>query len=108
MKIIKSSNRIVIDKDTDFIGFDSVNDSNVMRVNIDTSVLSCLESYLTNIRNTLKDKPDMESIQDDCHMYNDINGIAPTLKEDVECAYELVSELVEDTTIDSSKVRRIT
>lgn len=99
MNKIKPNNRIVINKDIELIGIDSVNESNVVRVNIDTSVLSCLESYLTNIRNTLKDKPDMESIQDDCHMYSDINGIAPTLKEDVECAYELVNELVEDTSI---------
>ena len=99
MNKIKPNNRIVINKDIELIGIDSVNKSNVVRVNIDTSTLSCLESYLTNIRNTLSDKPDMESIQHHCHMYRDIEGNAPTLKEDVECAYELVNELVEDTFI---------
>ena len=77
---------IIVDDDIKIIGYEKLNCSPVMRMNINSSMVGSLASELENIHNTLKDVPDMKSKQLDLHGYSDRFGNEPTLKEDVYSA----------------------
>ena len=88
---------IIVDNDIEIIGEEDFNGCPIMRMNINVGEVSFLLSYLENINNTLKDKPNMKSNQHDDHGYCRIdkngNQTIPTLKEDVESALEMVSKM---------------
>ena len=81
---------IIVDSDIEIIGEEKLNSSPIMRMNINTGEVSFLLSYLENINNTLKDKPDMTSNPHEDHILCRIdkngNETIPTLKEDVDSA----------------------
>ena len=88
---------IIVDNDIEIIGEEDFNGCPIMRMNIDTGEVSFLLSYLENINNTLKDKPDMTTIPHEDHILRRIdkngNETIPTLKGDVERALEMVSKM---------------
>ena len=88
---------IIVDNDIEIIGEEKFNGTPIMRMNIDTGEISFLLSYLENINNTLKDKPNMKSNQHDDHGYCRIdkngNQTIPTLKEDVDSALDMVRDM---------------
>ena len=88
---------IIVDSDIEIIGEEKLNSSPIMRMNINTGEVSFLLSYLENINNTLKDKPDMTSNPHENHILCRIdkngNETIPTLKEDVDSALDMVSKM---------------
>ena len=88
---------IIVDSDIEIIGEEKLNSSPIMRMNINEGEVGFLLSYLENINNTLKDKPDMTTIPHEDHILRRIdkngNQTIPTLKEDVESALEMVSKM---------------
>ena len=84
---------IIYNDDIEIIGEEELNSSPVMRMNINSSMLESLASELENIHNTLKDVPDIKSKQVSGHGYSTIDGIEPTLKEDVYSALVRVRKM---------------
>jgi len=88
-----NENSIIYDDDIKIIDEEEINQSPVMRMNINSSMIGSLESTLENIYNTLKDVPDMKSKQHPEHKYSSLDGREPTLKEDVHSALGFVREM---------------
>ena len=88
---------IIFDNDIEIIGEEDFNGCPIMRMNINEGEVGFLLSYLENINNTLKDKPDMTSIPHEDHILCRIdkngNETIPTLKGDVERALDMVSKM---------------
>ena len=88
---------IIFDNDIEIIGEEDFNGCPIMRMNINEGEVGFLLSYLENINNTLKDKPDMTSIPHEDHILRSIdkngNETIPTLKGDVERALDMVSKM---------------
>jgi len=88
---------IIFDNDIEIIGEEDFNGCPIMRMNINEGEVGFLLSYLENINNTLKDKPDMTTIPHEDHILRRIdkngNETIPTLKGDVERALDMVSKM---------------
>jgi DNA repair ATPase RecN len=78
--------------DIKIVGTETLNQSPILNVNINSSMFDGLESELENIYHTLKDLPDVPSVQHPLHMYETLDGKTNTLKEDVESALTRIRE----------------
>jgi hypothetical protein len=79
--------------DIKIVGIETLNQSPVLNVNINSSMFGWLESELENIYHTLKNLPDVPCIQHPLHMYETLDGKTNTLKEDVESALTRIREV---------------
>jgi hypothetical protein len=79
--------------DIKIVGTETLNQSPILNVNINSSMFDGLESELENIYHTLKDLPDVPSVQNPLHMYETLDGKKNTLKEDVESALTRIREV---------------
>ena len=81
------------DDDIRIVGDEILNQSPILNVNINSSMFGALESELENIYYTVKDLPDVPSIQHPEHMYESLDSKTNTLKEDVKSALTRVREV---------------
>jgi hypothetical protein len=81
------------DDDIKVVGNETLNNSPILNVNINSSMFGALESELENIYYTVKDLPDVPSLQHPEHMYESLDGKKNTLKEDVKSALTRVRKV---------------
>jgi len=79
--------------DIKIVGIETLNQSPILNININSSMFGSLESELENIYHTLKDLPDVPSVQHPLHMYETLDGKMGTLKEDVESALTRIRQI---------------
>jgi hypothetical protein len=79
--------------DIKIVSTETLTQSPILNVNINSSMFDGLESELENIYHTLKDLPDVPSVQHPLHMYETFDGKTNTLKEDVESALTRIREV---------------
>ena len=98
----KDDNTLLFDNDIEETRlFENMNQCSVLRMNINTSVLSFLWSSLENIYNTIKNRPDIELKMHDLHIVGDQYG--QSLKEEVLWSLTTVRDFVNHRDSKSSK-----